>query len=350
MRHLGLMILASACVIEAAAVLGTPDAVPAATLLLPYFEVNLEDESGMTTIISINNASAAAALAHVTLWTNAAVPTATFDVMLTGFDVATFNLRDLFSDAAADPGLSTSKARLRAAHTGEPNPETNLCSGFSYGDTIVRGYLTVDHVNEASLLFPSDPGYFSGVASDSNVLWGDYFYVDLENNFAQGELLVHIEASSAPEVTTPGNATFYGRYVNELATDHREPLPRAWATGYDLRGDSGTHLTYWRDTRTPQVPFPCGVGPAFFPLPVGNAVAFDDAENADGATPAVPMGEACGRIDLSQTPIAFDFGWLYLNLAFIDPEPTGGYEQAYVTVLNSSAGRFSRGQSATVLE
>lgn len=41
------------------------DAVPAATLLLPYFEVDLDSSDGVTTLFSINNAEAAPALAHV---------------------------------------------------------------------------------------------------------------------------------------------------------------------------------------------------------------------------------------------------------------------------------------------
>ncbi len=35
------------------AVICTIDAVPAATLLLPYFEVNLSDPNGLTTLFSI---------------------------------------------------------------------------------------------------------------------------------------------------------------------------------------------------------------------------------------------------------------------------------------------------------
>ena len=38
----------------------TIDDVPAATLLLPYFEVNLGDGRGITTLFSVNNASASA--------------------------------------------------------------------------------------------------------------------------------------------------------------------------------------------------------------------------------------------------------------------------------------------------
>src|SRR4051812_16977664 len=49
----------------------TIDDVPAATLLLPYFEVDLTGgPTSLTTLFSINNASASAAVAHVTVWTD----------------------------------------------------------------------------------------------------------------------------------------------------------------------------------------------------------------------------------------------------------------------------------------
>ncbi len=46
----------------------------------------------------------------------------------------------------------------------------------------------------------SNLGYFgcsnNNLTDPKNILWGDYFYVDQNNNFAQGETLVHIEADN----------------------------------------------------------------------------------------------------------------------------------------------------------
>ena len=72
------------------------DGGPAATLLLPYFEVDLDNPNARTTLFSLNNAGDKAALAHVVLWTDVGVPTLTFDVYLTGYDVQEINLRDIF--------------------------------------------------------------------------------------------------------------------------------------------------------------------------------------------------------------------------------------------------------------
>jgi hypothetical protein len=256
---------------------GTIDAVPAAILLLPYFECELDDSfvpalGGVKTLFSINNASAIVVLAHVTLWTDESIPTLDFDVYLTGYDVQTINVCDIFNgnlpvtasvgqdpkDTISPQGPlsqdinfascsgrlpyvnpvlgSTLLNHIRNAHTGGPSTVFGgRCSGFDYGDTVARGYITVDTTTQCSLDFPSSPAYFTGVAAFQNVLWGDWFLVNNAENFAFGETLVHIEAC------TPGNGyigyvgtgtsgvntcpfgagdyTFYGRYVAGLGTD-----------------------------------------------------------------------------------------------------------------------------------
>ena len=236
----------------------TIDDVPAATLLLPYFEVDLQNLDCINTLFSINNASAAAAIAHVTLWTDQSIPTLDFDVYLTGYDVQTISVRDIFNgrlpvtaDRGADandaaspsPPLGSTQAanvnpftgpftpgsptefdfggssgpcvapytnpvldnfrvtNLVAAHRGENAPAYGGCLGANYGDNLVRGYITVDLVTQCNLLFPSSATYFSGgIADNRNILWGDYVYIDPVNNSAQGETLVHVEACPAPSV------------------------------------------------------------------------------------------------------------------------------------------------------
>ena len=96
---------------QAVATICTIDAVPAATLLLPYFEVDLNNPNGLTTLFSVNNASEEAALVHVVVWSDLSVPVLDFDIYLTGYDVQTVNLRDIIingivpvtADEADDP-------------------------------------------------------------------------------------------------------------------------------------------------------------------------------------------------------------------------------------------------------
>jgi hypothetical protein len=254
---------------QAFAVSGTVDDVPAATLLLPYFEVDSANVDGVTTLFSVNNASATAILAHVTVWTDLSYPVLDFNIYLTGYDVQSVNLRDVLlngvlprtASAGQDPGDTISPkgifsqdinfascsgllpppatlpadflAYLKAALTGNGSNQITgcassvCCAAQNFNDNVLRGYVTVDTVNNCTLRFPSDLGYFTSDATFQNVLWGDAFFVNSAENFASGNPLVHIEADlTNPETSVPGQYTFYGRYVNWQATDHREPFWR----------------------------------------------------------------------------------------------------------------------------
>lgn len=320
------LILMVACLLalggQSFAELCTIDAVPAATLLLPHFQVDIGDDNGngvadcadgvgLDTLFSINNASAAPALAHVTLWTDWTFPTLDFDVYLTGFDMQSVSLCQVIAngslpvtaDVQADPddeispspwGQDTSVVncagvfpfpdpivtgallqRVQNGHTGQPlaiGPQPgagcdpgDCCVGNEFGDEIARGYVTVDSASQCSTVFPNEDGYFeaggNGIANNSNILWGDWFLIDRANNFAQGDNLVHIEADESLEIGAGGpNAatgyTFYGRYLSSTGPgtfagwDGREPLGTTWAARYLNGGpfSGGTHFTVWRDS------------------------------------------------------------------------------------------------------
>ncbi|HSU84712.1 MAG TPA: hypothetical protein VLR69_20020, partial [Thermoanaerobaculia bacterium] len=189
---------------------------PAATLLLPYFEVDPSSGTGLTTLFSINNAAPQAVIANVTIWTDLGVATFSFPVYLTGYDVQTINMRDLFNgflprtaSAGQDPtdtispkGLYSQDIsfascsalpppalpaafvnHLRAAHSGQFSSVLGGCAGQNLGDGRLRGYVTVDTVSACVPLAPGDPGYFGpgGIVTNDNVLWGDYIYVDPDN-------------------------------------------------------------------------------------------------------------------------------------------------------------------------
>jgi hypothetical protein len=257
-------------------------------------------------------------------------------------------------------------AHMQAALTGEFSPLLGGCAGQFFGDSIARGYVTVDTVNACSLLFPGDPGYFGAFVTFQNVLWGDYTFVDSANNFAQGDVLVHIEAASpggpydqgtAYPAFVAGNHTFYSRYVAATGADQREPLPSVYAIRYISGGaaSSGTDLLVWRDATVAQNTFACGGSPAWYPLGANQIVAFDEQEEPfvgagctvspcpPGSTPfpAETQRVAVGS-DTLQT--GADFGWLYLNLNhtfagnFNPP-----YAQAFVSAVLNSEGRFSYG-------
>ena len=199
--------------------------------------------------------------------------------------------------------------------------------------------MTIDTVNNCTLRFPGDPGYFgpggTGDATNQNVLWGDYFYVNSAQNFADGNTLVHIEASATnPETSVAGQYTFYGRYDNPAfsAADNREPLATNFAVRYINGGtfSGGTDLIVWRDSKVNQAPFTCPAQtgrPAWFPLGQEAIVIFDEQEQPQvpQSFPVSPQPQNPGLVPFpaesqsthvggASLPVPFDFGWLYLNL------------------------------------
>lgn len=241
---------------------------PAATLLLPYFEVELPSKvggksKGMTTLFSVSNASATAVLAHVTIWSDLAVAVTNFNIYLTGYDTQTIDLFDVFNghlprtaSAGQDPGNAISHKgplsqdinfascsgqlpypdllppesidHLRASLAGKASALfAGKCAGRALGDKkpTARGFVTVDTVNNCTLRFPSDPGYVQADLTFQNVLFGDYVNINKSKKIARGDALVHIQASLTDPLTTdPGEYTFYQQFSANSSLDHRQPL------------------------------------------------------------------------------------------------------------------------------
>jgi hypothetical protein len=276
-----------------------------ATLLVPYFEVDLSNPNGRNTVFTIdkggrldlsgpsqflNSNIPTAVLAHVTIWSDLGVPVYNFNVYLTGYDVETVNMRSVLTgtlprtaSAGQDPSdtispkgplsqdinfasctgqlppaplTATQISNLDAALTGNAAP--TLCSGRKLGDNVARGYVTVDVVNNCTLRNPGDPGYFApggtGDATNQNHLTGEVFYVDPSKSLIRGGNVVHIHANnnspSDPLVTTSGNYTFYGRLTGFNAADNRQPLSTLFVARFNPVGGSSS----WR--------FPAVIQPA----------------------------------------------------------------------------------------
>ena len=380
------------------------DLQPAATLLLPYFEVELGDPHGRTTLFSLVNSSSAGKLASVTLWTDHGVPTLHFHVYLTGYDVQSVNLRDVFggtlpatAPTGQDPGDQLSprgdfsqdasfpnctglmpppplsadlRASLAAAHTGAFAGHLGGCAGQQLGDGLARGYVTVDVVRTCTLRIPGDAGYFAtgglGDASAENVLWGDFFLVDPGGNFAQSEPLVRVQAF--PGRFAAGQPTFYGSLIGGSAADEREPLATSWAARFLQRGDftGGTDLLVWRDPGGRRTPFGCGNAPPGFPRH-STTVPFDEQENPElfhgcpilcpPIAPPTPFPAATNRVSMADAPVsqegfgspmptAFDFGWLHVQLYGESPQRS----QGWVGQLMTASSRYSVGLRATPLD
>jgi hypothetical protein len=406
----------------ARAVIGAVDDVPAATLLLPYFEVdpNGTAATGVTTLLTINNASATAILAHVTVWSDLAVPVMAFNLYLTGYDAETIDLQTLLAGAlprtatdGQDPQDDVSPQgdfsqdinfascsnqlppgpipegfvpHVRASLSGQFSELLGGCAGRDHGDGLLRGYVTVDTVNNCTARLPGDPGYFIsggvGDATNQNVLWGDYIRIDKATRRMHAESLVHVEASSTdPETSVPGEYTFYGRLVGFTAADNREPLATTFAVRYVNTNAPGfpqrTTLVTWRDPKVPQGDFPCGNVPTWFPLAQEQIVIFDEQENPElpptspvspqpPGTVLIPFPGAAQRVRVGgpDLPVGFTRGWMYLNLntsvtvASGDPPEDPAAAQAWVSVVQEDAdvgaygvrGHFSAGYGAVALD
>ena len=82
---------------------------PAATLLLPYFEVDPNPTvQGQTTLFTITNVSRYPQIAHVTVWTDWSFPVLDFNIFLTGYDVQAINLYDVIVRGVVAPPSGTS--------------------------------------------------------------------------------------------------------------------------------------------------------------------------------------------------------------------------------------------------
>ena len=407
MKKLGLSLILGNLLLggPASAVIGTIDAVPAATLLLPYFEVDIANSNGVTTLFSINNASNLAVLAHVTVWTDQSVPALDFDVYLTGYDVQSIDLREIFvngnlprtASAGQDPDDDISpqgpvsqdinfascgtlpyspgevsvsfRNHLQAWFQGNQSPATGNCAGSKQPDTgVLRGYVTVDTVNACNLFFPSDWAFYAPFVTDQNVLWGDYFYVNpdpVTGNFAEGETLVHIE--SCPTCFAPGDHTFYGRYNGATADDGREPLPTTMAARFINGGpfSGGTDFLIWREANETDTAYNCNLqGPAsWWPLESTQIVIFDEEEQPV-TNETCPLGDPtceqeitipneANRIDVAADLLApFNFGWAWLNLQHTEVTPIYGdtAAQTWVTAVMDASGRYAVGFDAIQLD
>jgi len=348
--------------------------VPAATLLLPYFEVDLNNPNSHTTLLSVNNASTQPVLAKAEVWSDLGVALFGFMIYLKGDDIQTINLRDVLvygqlpqtapapgtfascNGALPPPNLSPGTVwDYDRALTGQSVSSLGgACVGRNLHDNVARGYITLDTMSACTTLSQVTPGFFqsggSGFVTNQNVLWGDYFYVNNTLNLAEAHPLVHITAdASNPFTSTPGRYTFYGKYDNWTAVDNRVPLATNFAARFANNWPIGSDIVVWRDSKVNQPPFTCGTLPSWYPLGATSVLAFDeDAHAVALSTNAFPAVAQRVTVGSSALPVPYAYGWLFLDLnttvaaAGSVPPVDSRADQAWVTVTQS----FLNGQQA----
>jgi hypothetical protein len=404
-------IAALACLLASAAAQGTqctPDAVPGATLLIPYFELDLAAcaANTRTTRFWVRNVTETHQLAQVTLWGEYGVPVAGFQIYLPPLAGRHVDLSDVLcrgvlpstgagvsprspfgADAqpnfpgcngGADPqdGLPVANrfsaaflADVQQRLTGNRSPTTQACYGSRHGDMVARGFITIDGVSACTQLQHYDIGYVGSILAFDNAFVGGYETVDAAQNFAQGAAAVAIEAAP-PGTYAPGDVTFYGRFASFSTIDRREPLPSTWSMPISIGGvyAQNTQALVWRETpRINLTSSSCNVPPSPFPLQDSGQVVFDEAGNSapppvvfPGQVPPTdqPIAFATQKVDADDldTAVQFDFFTInrtaLLNLQYFSPigNPPRPYGQSHVAALQTSQGRYSDLVPATALD
>jgi hypothetical protein len=250
---------------SASAVTCTSDQHPAATLLVPYFQVSYDDAGGLITtgvgardtIVTIANASSAPMVAHVSVYDRNSSFLLDFNIALTGFDVQAMRMSDVLAGnlpSAGDtvgggvcqhegggvypdgflrvipPSPATGLDNSRAI-SDYPNPAfgpafsgsliqslRNNCEGGT--DVLAVGYLTIDMANYCNLSNPSDPAYWqNNAAGMENNLFGEVIFTSGFGLPTYGMSTVNLEADSAFGLAAQSTATpvrtFYARYWNQ---------------------------------------------------------------------------------------------------------------------------------------
>src|SRR6185436_11181264 len=316
---------------------------PAATLLLPYFEVDFKSPqtTARTTLFTIVNTSDLPQIAHVVVWTDWSFPALDFNIFLTGYDVQGINLYDIFARSIIAPGAVQGTGGTSSNTTVPTNPtpgsqpadndanpnitslagcgnlpgsfQTGLLTDLQLVFTTGRatgafipctaqvggvhanaiGYVTIDVAPTCHTSLPNEPGYFSLVLFD-NVLIGDYQDINpnpATGNYAGGNPLVPIRAvpEGGPAGSVPGTNlpyTFYDRYTAGIVPrtiDRRQPLPATWAARF-INGGTGafnTNFKIWREGITIGACTGAGLAAASNSnLAIREVVRFDEHENA----------------------------------------------------------------------
>lgn len=385
---------------------------PAATLLLPYFEVDIHASQTIarTTLFTVVNTSQNPQIARVTLWTDFGYPVTDFNIFLTGYDVQAINLFDVLArgviGSVSGTSSSTPPGDRSLPNTSNPNfaasagadcavnpgpiplsitnsidQELTLgtspdCGGIKIGGVHANavGYATIDVVKTCTFAVANTVEYYNDLLYD-NVLTGDFQIIDpnpSSGNYASGNPLVHIRAipeggAAGAVVATNLPYTFYDRYTPRAtpAIDRRQPLPATFMARY-IQGGTGafnTNLEIWREGVT-------GSGAACadyqknFSNLVTDVVRFDEHENpttlapcpgilCGPSTPLLPEASSTATSSAVFPPtVGSDVGgWLYLNLngASSTAYSKPRHSQNWVVVNMFAEGRYSVAFDATML-
>lgn len=361
---------------------------PAATLLLPYFEVETTRHvsDAANTIFTVINTSRLPQIARVTIWSDYGYPVLWFNVYMTGYDVQPVSLYDVLALGRLPQTTNNTPAGGRSASSnpvlladscsmppGVSDPvlasvRTMLTTGVRDAGACrvggshanAAGYVTIDLVRSCSTLSPLDISYYSHVLAHDNVLTGDYEYVFPDRgrgNYAGGSPLVHIKSTPAGSMRT----TFYDRFTPPGARtiDRRQPLPSMFAARFIQGGTTQfeTDLVIWREGVAPGSAQCVSANAA---MPVASVIRFDEEENptmlASPSSATMPAAAAFSSTAALFPPMhgASLTGWMLINLdnratviSSVNPYSSARPSQNWVVVKMRAEGRYGINSDAT---
>jgi len=293
----------------------------AATLLLPYFEVDFEaiTPKAVNTVFTVINTSRVPQITRVTVWSDLGYPVLWFPMFLTGYDMVTVSMYELITRGSVPVTYSGSlNGAASADNESNPNHLQDInCArvgGSMTPEKVFRlrrilttgerdtecpvglkhqhatGYVTIDVTNSCDLTSPMEPGYWNDTILFDNVLTGDYERINPDvttGNYAGGAPLVHIRAipeggAAGSQASVPMPYTFYDRYTPAGARriDRRQPLPSLFAARFIEGGSTGfrTNFMVWREGLTGATSDECDYAKNE-KLALRGLVRFDEHEN-----------------------------------------------------------------------
>jgi hypothetical protein len=247
---------------SASAVTCTIDQRPAASLLVPYFQVSYDADGNLVstgpgardTIVTIANASAAPMIAHVNVYDRFSQLVLDFNVALTGFDVQAMRVSDVIGGILPNTPLDFDGEPLgdvcqRAGGEVYPDPDgflrvfpqfpatvlDNTLATTQYDqvffsvaeqlridcfgdlDFLAIGYMTIDHANYCNLSNPQEPAYYyNNALGNENNMFGEIVFTSGEGLPTYALSTVNIEADTVIGQIAQSDPlpirTFYARY------------------------------------------------------------------------------------------------------------------------------------------
>lgn len=270
----GLFVLAFTAALPGAGRLGAQQLKPSSDVLLPYFEVDLQ-EPGTTTFLAVANALGKPVEGDLTLHTNWGIQVYSLSLTWGAHEVKTFDLRTWLQKGTL-PGRSLQAAELanlEAVLSGQPSPR----DGLYYSSEAAPGRA----VGSLRIRTKGSPR--------PAALWGDYFVVGSGQEAAMGDDLVNLDQSSG----CAGGGSLCSRHA----------LRYLGGTGFD----DETRVVIW----TGRVGQPSQHAAPKSPRAQTRVTVYDEAgkQTAEIDLPTLPVT----LLSIEDLGLARTFGWLDLR-------------------------------------